>query len=147
MNSWTLLVPMPHKVDSICRKVSDSTRWPAIYPFIIHCGTESAWFAPPNLLTESYTWFLTRTQPNSLFLTPKSIPYLINYRIIPCLITLVGSLRYLSSLLKHSLFCYILEHYTTFYTAELYTILTLGLVMPYLKKNPNFKTFLSYMQY
>ena len=38
-------------------------------------------------------------------------PKILHYRIIPCLSTLVGSVRYLSTMLKESLFHYIAELY------------------------------------
>ena len=45
---------------------------------------------------------------------PNPNYFLLHYRSIPCLNTLVGSVRYLLSLLKYSLFHYIIELQPTF---------------------------------
>ena len=51
---------------------------------------------------------------NSMTRTPKSKLFILHYRSIPCLNTLVGIGRYLITLLKYRLFHYIVELYPTF---------------------------------
>ena len=114
MNSCVLrllLIWTPNEAESICRKLGEMLRRPALHAFIIHCGTNLAWIAPPNTLTDPYTCFLPKLWPYLTFMTPtsKSKPYiiklpkytvLINWWIVyaililcwntPCFITLWG---------------------------------------------------------
>ena len=106
---------MSNIAESICRKVRYKLRRSALHDFIIHCGTNSVRIASPRTMTESYTQCL-----------PKALPYLMFYdrdtqiqtiysyiTKVNRLNTLVGSLRNLITLLKYTLFCYIVELYPT----------------------------------
>ena len=55
---------------------------------------------------------------------PNPNPILLHYRSIPCLNTMLVSVRYLVTLLKYSLFNIFLRYTQHFYKAELYPILT-----------------------
>ena len=70
---------MPNIAESLCRIVGENLRRRALRAFITHCGTKSARIEPPNILTDSYTRFLPKTQPNINFMTqtPKSKAYII----------------------------------------------------------------------
>ena len=89
----------PNNAECICRKVGKKLKRPALLAFIIHCGTKSARIVPSNSLKHSYTRFLPESYLNFLTRTPKSKPYNIT---LPkyTVNTLVGSLRYLITLLS-----------------------------------------------
>ena len=114
MNSCVLrllLIWMPNKAESLCRKVGEKLRRQVLHTSITHCGTKSARTARPNTLTDPYTRFLIKVQPFLTFVTrtPKSISYintLLKYTVLihwwivyanlllywctPCFITLLG---------------------------------------------------------
>ena len=116
MNSCVLrllLILMSNNAESICRKDSEKLRRSALHSFILHCGTKWARIARPNTLTDSYIRFLPEAQPylNSMTRTPKSKLFFIA---LPCPNTLVGRVCSLITLLKYSLFYYVVELYPTF---------------------------------
>ena len=76
---------MSNNAESICRKLAEQLRRPALHAFIIHGGTKSVRIAPPNTLTDPYIRFLKKTQPylNFMTRTPKSKPFIITLRSIP----------------------------------------------------------------
>ena len=77
---------------------------------LIHWRTHTLGFCrKPNPI--SIRW-LGHPNPNS---------FLLHYWSIPCLNTLVGSVRYLITPLKYSLFHYIVEFHPTFFTLLSYT--------------------------
>ena len=119
MNSCVLrnlLTWMPNNAESVYRKVGENwgDRFYTLSKYIveknlfrshllIHWRTHTLDFCrKPNPI--SIRW-LGHPNPNSL---------LLHYRSIPCLKTLVGSVRYLITLLKYRLFHYIVELYPTF---------------------------------
>ena len=56
MNSCVLrllLTWMPNNAESLCRKVGQKLRRPALHAFMLHCGTKTVRIAPPNTLTDS----------------------------------------------------------------------------------------------
>ena len=104
---------MPKTADSVCGKVYEKLklRRPALRAIILHCGTQLARIAPPNTVTDSYTRFLQEAQPISIQSLGHPHPnhMFLHYRNITCLNTLVGSVRYLITLLKYNLFYYIAQ--------------------------------------
>ena len=116
MNSCVLRLPlnwMAKNAESMCRTVCEKLKRLDLHAFIIPSATKWARIAPPNSLKDSYTRFLPKTQQYliSRTQTPKCKQYILHYRSITCLNTLVGSVRYLITLLKQSLFYYIVEVY------------------------------------
>ena len=106
---------------------------------LTHWRTQTFSFGPkPNPI--SIRW-LGHPNPNSLIL---------HYRCIPCLNTLVGSVRYLIILLRYSLFYYIVELYPTF--LHCWAIPNPNILLRYnlsyymAKQFPNTDTLLSYTQ-
>ena len=121
-----LLFSMPHKAQSICRKVGKKLRRPALHAFKIHCGTESVRIAPPNTMTESYTRFLPKIQPYVIFSTrtPKSEQYsltlpkytvLKHWWVVYAIVLLCWSTRCFNTLFSYT---------QQFLFAEIYTVLT-----------------------
>ena len=90
--------------------MGEQLRPPALHAFMIPCGTKPAQIAPPNTLTDAYIRFLSKAQPYLSFVTrtPKSKPFFYITDVYR-LNTLVGSLRFLITLLKYTLFYYINE--------------------------------------
>ena len=128
MNSYVLrmvLVWKPNYADSVCRKVGEKLRRRALLAIIIHCWTKSARIAPLETLTDSYSWFLPRTQPylNSVTRAPKSIPYTLLTEIGPVFI----HWRVVYDIL---LICWSTAYFISF--VELYPILTHCCVLPIL---------------
>ena len=76
-----LLIWMPNKAESICRKLGEKLRRPVLDTCITPCGTKSARIARRNTLTDSYIRFLLKTQPFLTFVTrtPKSNSYIITF--------------------------------------------------------------------
>ena len=116
---------MPTNADSICRKVGEKfrRRLYTLSHYILeqnHLGS--------HLLKHWRTHTLRfRRKPNHISIQwlrhPNPNHILLQCRSIPCLKTLVGSVRYLITLLKYTLFYYIVE---------LYPILTHCWGIPYL---------------
>ena len=98
-------------------------RRPALHAFKKHCGTKSAQIAPPNTLTDSYIRFFGKNLTFSQFYDSDAQIQTIFYQIteVKRLNTLVGSLRYLITLLKYTLFYYIVELNTNKITLLRYT--------------------------
>ena len=111
---------------------SDRTSW--YIDGLIH----SVFAGSPTLIS---IWRLGHPNPNSL---------LLHYRCIPCLKTIVGSVRYVIILLKYSLFYYIVEHYQTFLHCwaipNLNTLLRYPLSYYIATQFPNTNTLVSYTQ-
>ena len=86
-----------------CRRKTEATR-PTRYhiAFWNKIGTDSR----SKALTDSYTKPCRKPIPISFQLLghPNANQLIIHYQSIPCLYTLVGSLRYLNNLLKYRLF-------------------------------------------
>ena len=153
MNSCVLrllLIWMSNNVESICRKDSEngSDRLFTLSYYIveqnrleshvlIHWRTHTFGFCgKPNPI--SIRW-LGHPNPNSLFM---------HYRSIPSLNTLVGSVRYLITLLKYRLFHYIVELHPTFLLCwaipDPNTLLKYTLPYYIAKQFPNTNKLLSY---
>ena len=83
--------------------------------FHITFWKKSVRIAPPTTLTDSYTRFLPNAQPYRNFWLghPNPNHIISHYRSVP-FNTLVVSVRYLFTLLKYTLFYYIVEQYPTF---------------------------------
>ena len=120
-----LLIWMSTNVDSLCRKVGERLKWPTLQAFIIPCGTKSARIGPPNTLTDSNLRFCRKLNRISILRLGHSNPnhILLHHRSITCYNNLVGSLHYLITFMKYTLFYYIVE---------LYPILTHCWGLPYL---------------
>ena len=128
---------MPVSTDSICKNLGEKLRWPALHAIKIHSGTKSTQIAPSNTLMDSCTQFL----PKKPFFTsvywlwhPNSYHTKLYYRSVPCLNTLVDSVRFFIKAC-----CITLLGFTQhFHIAELYPILS------HCWGIPNNKTLLSY---
>ena len=133
---WLLSIWVLYIANSRCRKVGKKFRWPAPHAIIIHCGTELASIVPLNTL-RTHT-FGVYQKPNPISIQwlrhPNANHIILHYRSIPCLKTLVGSVRYHLTLLKYSLFFTLLRYTQQFYNAELHLKLTHFLEIPYLIK-------------
>ena len=146
---WLLLNWTPNKAESICRKMGENLRRPALHAFIKHCGTKSARMAPPNTMTDSYTRLLPKARTYLILMTrtSKSKPYFI--KLPKYTVVIHWWVEYAILLLCWNTRCFVtLWSYTQhFYTAELYPIKSHSWLMPYLVillGIPNFKTLLSY---
>ena len=82
MNSCVLrllLIWMAITAESMCRRLSEKLRRPALHAFIIHFGTKSARVAPPITFTDSNARFWPRARPCPSFYTQthKYKPYIV----------------------------------------------------------------------
>ena len=88
---------MPISTDSICRKVGEKLRRPALHAIKIHGGTKSTEIEPSNTLTDSRTQFLSKKPIFSSIhwlWHPNSYHTKLYYRSVPCLNTLVDNVRF-----------------------------------------------------
>ena len=108
-----------------------------------------------HLLIHWWThWLGFSWKPNPISIRrlghPNTNSLWLHYRSIPCLNTLVGSVRYLVTLLKYRLFHYNVEPYPTFLHCWVIpnpnTLLMYTLSYYIVKQIPNTITFLSYTQ-
>ena len=146
-----LLTWMPNNAESACRKVGEiwGDSFYTLSYYIVK--KKSVGIAPPNTLTHTLRFC---RKPNPIPIRwlghPKPNSLLLHYRSIPSLNTLVGSVRYLITLLKYRLFHYIVELYRTFLhcwaTPNPNTLLRYTLSYYIAKQFSNTNTLLSYTQ-
>ena len=110
-----LLIWLPKEAVSISRKVGEKLRLPALHAPILHCAKKSTRMAPPKTLTDSNTVF-AKSPIVPQFFDPDNQIQTIHYFFTEVyrLNTLVGSVGYLLTLLKYTLFLYNEELYPTF---------------------------------
>ena len=137
-----------HNAESICRKVGEKLRRPALHASMFHCGTYSVRIKHLFTLTDSYTHFLPKTQPDVNFMSrpPKFEPYIIT---LPKYTVLKHWWIVLLLCWSRPCFITLLSYIQQFHLAELYPILTHCRGIPYLLSllsNSNFISLLSYTQ-